>query len=151
MTNNFAINCNRPKVTTIEKNAPQEDESNRQRLSPCLSNWIDDLHVEDDTDNESTDQAESPTDPNQPTTSTGTRVSQDLCANGNAIVRLPQSVPQALTIKKGKGKGKHNITEAMPIVVVVNATQLREQMPSPPKSRPPYTTWALEKPETNTR
>ena len=29
-------------------------------------------HVEDNTDNESPDQAELPTDPNQPTTSTGT-------------------------------------------------------------------------------
>ena len=39
-----------------------------------------------------------------------------------------------------KGKGKCNITEAMPIVVVGNATQLWEQMPSPPKTRPPYMT-----------
>ena len=66
LANNFAINCNRPKVTTIEQNAPQEDETNRQ--SPCPSNWSDYLHVEDDMDNESTDQAEPPTDPNQHTT-----------------------------------------------------------------------------------
>ena len=46
---------------------------------------------------------------------------------------------------KGKGKGKHNITEAMPIVVVGNATQLWKQIPSPPKTRPPYATWALVK------
>ena len=47
------------------------DETNRQRQSPCSSNWSDHLHVEDDTDSESTGQAEPPTDPNQPTTSTG--------------------------------------------------------------------------------
>ena len=46
---------------------------------------------------------------------------------------------------KGKGKGKCNNTEAMPIVVVGNATQLWEQIPSPPKTRPPYATWALVK------
>ena len=39
------------------------------------------------------------------------------------------------------------MTEAMPIVVVGNATQLWEQMPSPPKTRPPYVTWALVKPQ----
>ena len=48
---------------------------------------------------------------------------------------------------KGKGKGKCNNTEAMPIVVVGNATQLWEQIPSPPKTRPPYVTWALVKPQ----
>ena len=134
-------------MTTIEQNTPQDDETNRQRQSPSPSNWSDYLHVEDDTDNESTDQAEPPTDPNQPTTSTGTRVPQDTCADANAIVRLLQSVPQTLTIQKQKGKGKNNITEAMPIVVVGNATQLWEQMPSPPKTRPPYVTWALVKPQ----
>ena len=102
LANSFAINCNRPKVTTIEQNAPQEDETNRQ--SWCPSNWSDYLHMEDDTDNESTDQADPLTDPNQPTTSTGTQVPQDLCTDANAIVRLPQSVPQALTIKKDKVK-----------------------------------------------
>ena len=70
LANNFTINCNRPKVTTIAQNVPQEDETNRQ--SPCPSNGSDYLHVKEDTDNESTDQAEPPTDPNQPTTSTGT-------------------------------------------------------------------------------
>ena len=35
----------------------------------------------------------------------------------------------------------------MPIVVVGNATQLWNQMPSPPKARPPYTTWVLVKPQ----
>ena len=55
LANNFAINCNRPKVTTIEQNAPQEDETNRQ--SPCPSNWSDCLHVKDDMDNESPNQA----------------------------------------------------------------------------------------------
>ena len=67
-------------------------------------NYSDYLHVEDDTDNESTDQAEPLTDPNQPTTSTGTWVPQNVHADINAIVRLPQSVPQALTIQKGKGQ-----------------------------------------------
>ena len=72
---------------------------------------------------------------------------QDLPADSNAILRLPQSVPKALTIEKGKSKGKQNITEAMPIVVLGNATQLWDQMPSPPKARPPYMTWALVKPQ----
>ena len=144
LANNFAINCNRPKVTTIEQNAPQEDETNRQ--SSCPSNWSDYLHVQDDMDNEIPDQAELPTDPNQPTTSTGTCIPQDLHADANAILRCPQSVPHVLTIQKGKGKGKNNITETMPIVVVGNATQLWEQIPSPPKARPPYMTWALVKP-----
>ena len=67
LTNNFALNCNQPTVTTIEQNTLQDDETNRQRQSPCPSNWSDYLHVEDDIDNESTDQAEPLTDPNQPT------------------------------------------------------------------------------------
>ena len=104
MASNFAINCNRQKVTTIEPNAPQEDETNRQ--SPYPSKWSDYLHVKDDTDNESTDQAQPLTDPNQPTTSTGTRVPQDLCTDANATVGLPQSVPKALTIQKGKKLGQ---------------------------------------------
>ena len=116
--------------------------------APVILIGVDYLHVEGDTDNESTGQAEPPTDPNQPPTSTGTQVPQDLHTDANAKVRLPQSVPQALNIQKQKqkGKGKHNMTEAMPIVVVGNATQLWEQIPSPPKTRPPYATWALVKP-----
>ena len=145
LVNNFAINCTGPKVTTIEQDTPIEDETNRQ--GPCLSNWSDYLHIEDDMDNESPDQTEPPTDPNQPTTSTGTCVPQDYPNDVNAILRLPQSVPKALTIQKEKGKGKCNITETMPIVVVGNATQLWEQMHSPPKTRPPYMTWALVKPQ----
>ena len=43
---------------------------------------------------------------NQPTTSTGTRVPQDICTDGKTIVRLPQSVPQALTIQKQESKTK---------------------------------------------
>ena len=35
----------------------------------------------------------------------------------------------------------------MPIVVVGNANQLWEQMPSPPKARPPYMTWTWVKPQ----
>ena len=101
----------------------------------------------DDTDNESMDQTEPPTNPNQPTMSTGTQVPQDTHTDANTVVRLPQSVPQALTIQKQKGKSKHNITEAMPIVVVGNANQLWEQMPSPSKTRPPCATWTLVKPQ----
>ena len=59
LVNNFAINCNEPKVNTIEQDTPPENEPNRQ--SPCPSNWSDYLHVEDDTDNESPDQTEPPT------------------------------------------------------------------------------------------
>ena len=122
LVNNFAINCTRPKVITIEQDEPQKDETNRQ--SPCPSNWSDYLHSEDDTDNESPDQTEPPNDPNQTTTSTGTHLSQDHHNDVNAILRLPQSVPKALVIQKEKGKSKRNITETMPIVVVGNATQL---------------------------
>ena len=118
---------------------------NRQSL--CSSNWSDYLHVADDSENESMDQTEPTTDPNQPTTSTGTQVPQDTHVDANTVVRLPQSVPQALTIQKQKGKSKHNTTEPMPIVVVGNANQLWEQMPSPPKTRPQYATWTLVKPQ----
>ena len=147
LVNNCAINCNKPKVNTIEQDTPLENGPNRQSL--CPSNCSDYLHVEDDTDSESSDETEPPTkvDPNQPTTSTGICISQDLPADSNAILRLPQSVPKALTIQKGKSKGKQNITEAMPIVVLGNATQLWDQMPPPQKARPPYATWVLVKPQ----
>ena len=72
LVNNFAANCNQPKVTVIEQTVPQEDKTNKQRQSPCSSNWSDYLHVAHGTDNESMDQTEPLTDPNQPTTSTGT-------------------------------------------------------------------------------
>ena len=85
LVSNFAINCNKPKVNTIEQDTPQEDGPNRR--SPCPSNWSDYLHVEDDTDNESPDQAEPPTDPNQPTTSTGTCIPQDLHNDANTILK----------------------------------------------------------------
>ena len=79
-------------------------------------------------------------------------VLQDSYADSNATLRLPKSVPKALTIEKGKGKGKCNITYTMPIVVYGDATQLWEQMPFPPKARPPYATWATDKTlKTNTR
>ena len=32
----------------------------------------------------------------------------------------------------------------MPIIVVGNANPLGEQMPHPPKTRPPYVTWTWE-------
>ena len=121
--------------------------TNRQSQSPCPSNWSDYLHIEDDTDDENSNQAEPLANNSQPSTSTGTCVPQDLNADANAILHLPQSVPKALTIQKEKGKGKWSITETMPIVVVGNATQLWNQMPSPPKARPPYVTWELVKPQ----
>ena len=65
-------------------------------------------------------------DPDQPTTSRATCVSQNLSADSDTILRLPKSVPKALTI--GKGKGKCNINDTMPIVVYGDASQLWEQM-----------------------
>ena len=58
------------------------------------------MHVEDDIDNESMDKTEPLTD--QLTMSTGTRVPQDTCADANTVLRLPQSVPQALIMQKTK-------------------------------------------------
>ena len=72
-------------------------------------------------------------------------VPQNLCADSNAVLILPKSVPKALTI--GKGKGKCNINDTMPIVVYGDTTQLWEEMPSPPKARPPYRTCAVIKPQ----
>ena len=69
---NFATNCHQSKVTVIKPKVPEDHDTNKQRQSPCSSNWSDYLHVADDTDDESMDQTEPPTDPNQPTTSTGT-------------------------------------------------------------------------------
>ena len=131
----------------MEQDTPSEVGPSRQ--SPCPSNWSDYLHIENDTNNESPDQTEHPTevDPDQPTTSRGICVPQAPYADSNAILRPPKSVLKALTIEKGKGKGKHNITDTMPIVVYGDAIQLWEQMPSPPKARPPYATWALIKPQ----
>ena len=100
LCNNFAANSHRPKVTVVEQKMPQDDDTNRQIQSPCPSNWSDYLHVADNTDDKSMDQTEQP--PDQPTTSTGTRVPQDTCADAKTIARLPQTVPQALTIQKQK-------------------------------------------------
>ena len=86
LVNNFALNCNRPEVMTVEQNAPQEDKTNRHSQSPCPSNWSDYLHVEDDMDDENSNQAEPLTDTTQPSTSTGICVPQDT----NAISWLPQ-------------------------------------------------------------
>ena len=140
----FATNSHWPKVTVVEQQTPQEDnDNNRQTKSPCPSNWSDYLHVEDDTNDENTEQTEQPTD--QPTTLTGTWVLQDTQADANTIVRLPQTVPQALKIHKQNGKSKQDLTDAMPIVVVGNANPLWKQMHSPPKTRPPYATWTWVK------
>ena len=145
LANNFAINCNCPKVNTIEQDTQQDAGPSRQ--SPCPSNWSDYLHVENDTNNEGQDQTEPPTeaDPDQPTTSGSIHVPQDPHADLTAILRLPKT--KTLTIEKGKSKGKCGNTETMPIVVYGDATQLWEQMPSPPKARPPFATWAMIKPQ----
>ena len=144
LVNNFATNCKWPKVNTVEDTLPEAEPS---RQSPCPSNWSDYLHIENDADDESPEQTEPPTDidPDQPTTSRGTHVPQNLCTDSNAILRLPKPVPKALTI--GKGKGKCNINDTMSIVVYSDTTQLWEQMPSLPKARPPYATWPLIKPQ----
>ena len=75
LVNNFATNCNQPKVNTFE-DPPPEAEPTRQSL--CPSNWSDYLYIENDMDDESPEQTEPPTDiyPVQPTTSSSTRVSQ---------------------------------------------------------------------------
>ena len=52
-----------------------------------------------------------------------------------------------MKIHKQTGKTKQNLTDTMPIVVVGNANPLWEQMPSPPKTRPPYMTWTWVKPQ----
>ena len=98
-------------------------------------------------DDEGAEQTQPPTDVDldQPTTSRGTCVPHNLSADSNVILRLPKSVLKALTI--GKGKGKCNINDTMPIEVYSDATQLQEQMPSPPKARPPYMTQAWVKPQ----
>ena len=143
LDNNFGINCYQPKLTVIEQKDSQDKEPSRQIQSLCPSNWSDYLHVEEDNDNDSTDQTELPTD--QPTTSTGTRVPLDIHTDAKTVVRLSQTVPQALMIQKQKDKSKCNLTETVPIVVVGNVNPLQEQMPSPPKTRPPYTTWTWVK------
>ena len=56
LVNNFEINCNCPKVNTIEQDTQQDVGPSRQ--SPRPSNWSDYLHVENDTNNEGQDQTE---------------------------------------------------------------------------------------------
>ena len=145
LCNNFDMNCHWPKVTVVEQQMPQEDDTNRETQSACPSNWSDYLHVADDTDDKNMVQIVQPTD--QSTTSTSTWVPQNTHADMKTIVRLPQTVPQAWTIHKQKGKSKWNLTETMPIVVVGNENPLLEQVPSPPKTRPPYMTWTWVKPQ----
>ena len=82
-------------------------------------------------------------DPDQPTTSGSICVPQDPHTDLTTILRLPKT--KALTIEKGKGKCGN--TETMPIVVYGDPTQLWEQMPSPPKARPPFATWAMINPK----
>ena len=99
---NFAANSYTPKVTVIKQQTPKE--SNAEN-SPCPSNWSDYLHVVDHTsDDENPNQTEQPID--QPTTSTGTRVPQDIWAVANNKVRLPQTVPQALKRQEQNDKQK---------------------------------------------
>ena len=145
LSSNFGMNSYWPKLTVIEQENSQDKEPNRQIQSPCPSNWSNYLHVEDDIDNENTNKTEPPTD--QTTTPTGTRVPQDVWADAKTAVRLPQSDPQALTIQKQKGTSKSNTTEAMPIVVLGNANQIWEQIPSPSKTRPPHSTWTVVGPK----
>ena len=117
---NYAFNSYMPKVTVIEQLPPQENnDENRQTQSLCPSNWSDYLHVADDSsDDEKPKQTDQSTD--QPTTLTGTRVPQDIWADANTTVRLPQTVPQAQKRQKQNGKTKQ-------------------------KTRPPYATWTWEK------
>ena len=77
LVDNFDANTYRPKITVTEHQTPQEDnDENRQSQSPYPSNWSDDLHIVDDTNYKNTEQTERPID--QPTTSTGPRVPQDI-------------------------------------------------------------------------
>ena len=108
--------------------------------------------MDDESDNENSKQTDPPTTENntdQPTTSTGTCVPQDPSAHSETTMRLPQSAPKALLIQKGKGK--HHNSEDVPIVVYDNANPLWEQLPSPPKTRPPYVTWGIAKPKRQTQ
>ena len=50
LVNNFATNCNWPKVNIVEDTPPEAEPS---RQSPCPSNWSDYLHIENDTEDES--------------------------------------------------------------------------------------------------
>ena len=85
LVNNFAINCNFPKVNTGE-DTPPEAEPSRQSIFP--SNWSDYLQIENDTDDEGPEQTEPLTDidPDHPTTSRGTCVSQNLGPDSNAVL-----------------------------------------------------------------
>ena len=77
LANNFAINHNCPKLNSMEQDTQQDAGPSKQ--SPCPSNWNDYLHIENDTDSESQDQREPPTEanPDQPTTSGSICVPQD--------------------------------------------------------------------------
>ena len=88
--NNFGINCYRPKLTVIEQKDTQDEEPNRQIQSLCHSNWIDYLHVEDNTDHKSTDKTEPMIE--QPTMPRATRVPQDVWADAKTVVRLPNQI-----------------------------------------------------------
>ena len=110
---NFALNNYRPKVNTVEQNAPPPTQPETARQSPCpSSNWSDDLlKVDDKSDNDNENENQTQTDPptdknetNQPTTSKGTRVPQDPQVHSGTTLRLPQSTPKALLIQKEKGK-----------------------------------------------
>ena len=101
LVNNFALNYNRPQVMMVEQEAPQEtDKTNRQCQSPCSSNWSDYLEVANDTDDENADPVETTAEPNQPSTSAGTHVPQDLQADANATVRLPRSLLKAKKFRR---------------------------------------------------
>ena len=55
LVNNFATNCNQPKVNTVEDTPPEVGPS---RQGSCPSNWSDYLHIENDTDDKSPEQTE---------------------------------------------------------------------------------------------
>ena len=116
---NYGFNNYMPKVLVYGQLLPKDNnDENRQTQSPCPSNWSDDLYIVDNNNDENMEQTDQPTD--QPTTLTGTRVAQDVLADGSTTMRLPQTVPQALKIQKQNGKTKQ-------------------------KTRPPYATWTWKK------
>ena len=120
---NFGLNNNRPKVTTVEQDAPPQTQPESPRYSPCPSNWSDDLlRVNYDAELENLEQTDPPTenDTDQPTMSTGTRIPQDPSALPDNVMRLPHSTPKTLRTHK-------------------------------PKTRPPYATWAIVKPKRQTQ
>ena len=100
---NYVFNNYMPKVLVYGQLPPKENnDENRWTQSPCPSNWSDDLYVVDDNNDWNMGQTDQPT--NQPTTSTGTRVPQDILAGASTTMRLHQTVPQTLKHKNRMAK-----------------------------------------------